>query len=333
MEPNNPRSATGSKEAFVIEVTNLVRRYGPHIAVDHANFKIEKGEIVGFLGPNGAGKSTTMNILTGYLSSTEGTVLVDGMDILEHPTEIKKKIGYLPENPPLYMDMTVREYLAFTSEIKKIPPKEKKERMNRIMETVGITDVSGRLIKNLSKGYKQRVGLAQAMIGNPEALILDEPTAGLDPKQILEIRDLITELGKDHTIILSSHILPEVSAVCKRVLIINRGVIVADGTPEELARRLLGGSHILLRLDGSREAVSKALESIPAVKGIQFKESQEPDTQEVVAEAAGEADIRRDVFRALSAAKISILMMRSLDMSLEEIFLNLTTNETTGEAK
>jgi ABC-2 type transport system ATP-binding protein len=301
--------------------------------VDHASFKIEKGEIVGFLGPNGAGKSTTMNILTGYLSSTEGTVLVDGMDILEHPTEIKKKIGYLPENPPLYMDMTVREYLSFTGEIKKIPPKEKKDRMNRIMETVGITDVSGRLIKNLSKGYKQRVGLAQAMIGDPEALILDEPTAGLDPKQILEIRDLITELGKDHTIILSSHILPEVSAVCKRVLIINRGVIVADDTPEELARRLLGGSHILLRLDGSREAVSKALEGIPAVKGIRFKESQEPETQEVVAEAAEEADIRRDVFRALSAAKIPILMMRSLDMSLEEIFLNLTTNETTGEAK
>jgi ABC-2 type transport system ATP-binding protein len=322
-----------AREAFVIEVTNLVRRYGPHIAVDHASFKIEKGEIVGFLGPNGAGKSTTMNILTGYLSSTEGTVLVDGMDILEYPTEIKKKIGYLPENPPLYMDMTVTEYLSFTGEIKKIPRKEKKERMNRIMETVGITDVSGRLIKNLSKGYKQRVGLAQAMIGDPEALILDEPTAGLDPKQILEIRDLITELGKDHTIILSSHILPEVSAVCKRVLIINQGVIIADDTPENLAKRLLGGSHILLRLDGSREAVSKALESIPAVRKVQFRESQEPETQEVVAEAAEEADIRRDIFRALSAAKIPILMMRSLDMSLEEIFLNLTTNETTGEAK
>jgi ABC-2 type transport system ATP-binding protein len=322
-----------AKEVFVIEVTNLVRRYGPHVAVDHASFKIEKGEIVGFLGPNGAGKSTTMNILTGYLSSSEGTVLVDGMDILEHPTEIKKKIGYLPENPPLYMDMTVREYLSFTSEIKKIPPKEKKDKMNRIMETVGITDVSKRLIKNLSKGYKQRVGLAQAMIGDPEALILDEPTAGLDPKQILEIRDLITKLGKDHTIILSSHILPEVSAVCKRVLIINQGVIIADDTPENLARRLLGGSHILLRLDGGREAVSKALESIPAVRQVQFRESQEPGAQEVVAEAAGETDIRRDIFRALSAAKIPILMMRSLDMSLEEIFLNLTTSETTGEAK
>jgi ABC-2 type transport system ATP-binding protein len=311
----------------VIEVTNLVRRYGPHTAVDHASFKIEKGEIVGFLGPNGAGKSTTMNILTGYLSSTEGTVKVGGLDILEHPTEIKKKIGYLPENPPLYPEMTVTEYLSFAGEIKKIPGKEKKDRMNRIMGTVGIADVGGRLIKNLSKGYKQRVGLAQAMIGDPEVLIMDEPTAGLDPKQILEIRDLITELGKDHTIILSSHILPEVSAVCKRVLIINRGIIVADDTPENLAKRILGGSHILLRLDGSQDAVSAALRKIPSVLKVEFRESQEPGTCEVVAEAAQETDIRRDIFRVLSGASIPILMMRSLDMSLEEIFLNLTTKE------
>jgi ABC-2 type transport system ATP-binding protein len=311
----------------VIEVTNLVRRYGPHTAVDHASFKIEKGEIVGFLGPNGAGKSTTMNILTGYLSSTEGTVKVDGMDILEYPTEIKKKIGYLPENPPLYPDMTVKEYLSFAGDIKKIPAKEKKGRMDRIMGTVGISDVSGRLIKNLSKGYKQRVGLAQAMIGDPEVLILDEPTAGLDPKQILEIRDLIIELGKDHTIILSSHILPEVSAVCKRVLIINRGAIVADDTPENLAKRILGGSHILLRLDGSQDAVSEALGKIPQIRNLEWKESQESGTCEVVAEAGEEADIRRDIFHALSGANIPILLMRSQDLSLEEIFLNLTTRE------
>jgi ABC-2 type transport system ATP-binding protein len=295
--------------------------------VDHASFKIEKGEIVGFLGPNGAGKSTTMNILTGYLSSTTGTVTVDGMDILEYPTEIKKKIGYLPENPPLYPDMTVREYLSFAGEIRKIPPKEKKAKMAKVMDTVGITDVSKRLIKNLSKGYKQRVGLAQAMIGDPEVLIMDEPTAGLDPKQILEIRDLITELGKDHTIILSSHILPEVSAVCKRVLIMNRGKIVADDTPENLAKRLLGGSHILLRLDGAEPAVRKALESVPAVRKLEFRKSQEEGTCEVIAEASEETDIRRDLFRTLSAVSIPILMMRSLDMSLEEIFLNLTTRE------
>ena len=316
---------------YVIEVTNLVRRYGPHTAVDHVSFKIEKGEIVGFLGPNGAGKSTTMNILTGYLSSSEGIVRVDGQDILEYPTEIKRKIGYLPENPPLYPDMTVSEYLSFVGEIKGIPSKQKRERMNSIMETVGVQDVSKRLIKNLSKGYKQRVGLAQAMIGDPQALIMDEPTAGLDPKQILEIRDLITELGKDHTIILSSHILPEVSAVCKRVLIINQGKIVADDTPENLAKRILGGSHILLRMDASEAAISGALAKVPAVKKLEFRESQESGTVEAVAEAeedAGESrDIRRDLFWALAAANIPILMMRSLDMSLEEIFLNLTTRE------
>jgi ABC-2 type transport system ATP-binding protein len=314
----------------VIEVTNLVRRYGPHTAVDHASFKIEKGEIVGFLGPNGAGKSTTMNILTGYLSSTEGTVKIDGQDILEYPTEIKRKIGYLPENPPLYMDMTVREYLAFTGEIKGIPSKERKDKMNRIMETVGVTDVSKRLIKNLSKGYKQRVGLAQAMIGDPQALIMDEPTAGLDPIQILEIRDLIKELGKDHTIILSSHILPEVSAVCRRVLIINEGKIVADDSPENLAKRILGGSHILLRMDASEAAVSAALGKVPAVKKLEFRESQEPGAAEVIAEAGEDTDIRRDLFRALAAADIPILMMRSMDMSLEDIFLNLTTKEDGG---
>ena len=333
----------------MIEVTDLVRRYGPHIAVDHASFKIEKGEIVGFLGPNGAGKSTTMNILTGYLSSTEGTVKIDGQDILEYPIEIKRKIGYLPENPPLYQEMTVSEFLSFSGEIKGIPKKEKKERINRVMETVGVHDVSKRLIKNLSKGYKQRVGLAQAMIGDPQVLILDEPTAGLDPKQILEIRDLIIELGKERTIILSSHILPEVKAVCKRVLIINQGKIVADDTPENLAKRILGGSHIHLRLDASEAEVSKALSKLSSIKELKFQESQEPETVELIVEAsdaaaaaaaeasadaaaaaatpAKETDIRRDLFRSLAAADIPVLMMRPLDMSLEEIFLKVTTKE------
>ena len=311
----------------MIEVTNLVRRYGPHIAVDHASFSIQKGEIVGFLGPNGAGKSTTMNILTGYLSSNEGTVRVDGQDILEHPTEIKRKIGYLPENPPLYQDMTVNEFLSFAAEIKGIPKPARKERMNSIMETVGVNDVSKRLIKNLSKGYKQRVGLAQAMIGDPQVLILDEPTAGLDPKQILEIRDLIIALGKDHTIILSSHILPEVSAVCRRVLIINRGRIVADDSPENLAKRILGGSHIHLRLDAPEAAVSGALGNVPSIKKLEFRESHEQGAVEAVVEAEPDTDIRRGIFKALAANDIPILMMRPLDMSLEDIFLNLTTKE------
>ncbi len=311
----------------MIEATNLVKRYGPHTAVDNASFTIERGEIVGFLGPNGAGKSTTMNILSGYLSSTEGTVTVDGMNILEHPMEAKKKIGYLPENPPLYPEMTVREYLRFAGEIKKVPSEELPTRMERVMQTVGIQDVAGRLIRNLSKGYKQRVGLAQAMIGDPEILILDEPTAGLDPKQILEIRDLIISLGRDHTVILSSHILPEVSAVCRRILIINDGRIVADDTPENLAHRLLGGSHVLLRVEGPRERVEEALRAVPAVRNVEFQEPQEPGTVEAVAEAEKDRDIRRDVFRAMSGAGLPVLMMRALDMSLEEIFLHLTTKE------
>ncbi len=311
----------------MIEAKDLVKRYGPHTAVDHATFKIERGEIVGFLGPNGAGKTTTMNMLTGYLSSTEGTVTVDGMNILEHPLEVKRRIGYLPENPPLYPEMTVREYLQFAGEIKKVPKQELSKRIDEVMWKVGITDVMGRLVKNLSKGYKQRVGLAQAMIGKPDILILDEPTAGLDPKQILEIRQLIKELGKTHTVILSSHILPEVSAVCKRILIINQGKIVADDTPENLAKRLLGGSHLLLRIDGTPQQVEATLQKVPDVKKLSFKESQERGTVEVVVESDKDKDIRRDISKALGSAGLPILMMRSLDMTLEEIFLHLTTKE------
>ena len=227
----------------MIEVNNLTKQYGQHKAVDNISFKVEKGEILGFLGPNGAGKSTTMNIITGYISATEGTVKVDGFDILEQPGEVKKRIGYLPELPPLYMDMTVEEYLTFVCNIKKVSVHKQKEMLGKVMNAVKITDMRKRLIKNLSKGYKQRVGLAQAMIGEPQVLILDEPTVGLDPKQIIEIRNVIKSLGKDHTIILSSHILSEVSAVCDRVLIINKGKIVAIDTPENLAK----GFHKLIR--------------------------------------------------------------------------------------
>jgi ABC-2 type transport system ATP-binding protein len=311
----------------VIQATNIVKHYGPHTAVDHVSFRIEKGEIVGFLGPNGAGKSTTMNILTGYLSSSEGTVTVDGLDIVEKPLEVKRKIGYLPENPPLYPEMTVSEYLRFVGEIKKVPKAEIKAAIGDILEKTALMDVQKRLLKNLSKGYKQRVGLAQALIGKPEILILDEPTAGLDPIQILEIRDLIRDLGKEHTVILSSHILPEVSAVCRRVLIMNRGVIVADDTPDSLARRLMGGSHLVLRLDGQEAAARAALESVPSVTGVSFRSSSETGTLEAVVEAVENADIRRGVFTALAAARLPILQMRSLDMSLEEIFLHLTTKE------
>jgi ABC-2 type transport system ATP-binding protein len=323
-----PGGVNDDRRQFVIEAADLVRRYGPHTAVDRVNFKIDKGEIVGFLGPNGAGKSTTMNILTGYLSSSSGTVTVDGMDILDYPIEAKRKIGYLPENPPLYLEMTVRDYLGFVGEIKQVKGAGRREHVNRVMETTALENVAGRMIRNLSKGYRQRVGLAQALIGDPEVLILDEPTAGLDPKQILEIRDLITALGKDHTIILSSHILPEVSAVCRRVLIINQGRIVADDTAGNLGKRLLGGSHILLRLEGSRPELEAALGKVPFITGLEFQDSPEEGTVDVVAASAGDADIRRDLFRFLASSGIPTLMMRSVDMSLEEIFLNLTTHET-----
>lgn len=315
----------------MIEAANIVKRYGPHTALDHVNFSIARGEIVGFLGPNGAGKSTAMNILTGYLSSTEGTVTVDGLDILEHPLEAKRKIGYLPENPPLYPEMTVREFLSFAGEIKGVPRPARAGKLGRILERTGTADVAGRLIRNLSKGYKQRVGLAQAMLGDPQILILDEPTAGLDPKQILEIRALITELGREHTIILSSHILPEVSAVCGRVLIINQGAIVADDTAENLARRILGGSHVLLRLEASEERVRSVFGGLAGVRALQFREPVEAGTSELVVEAQEDADVRRALFRAASGADIPIIMMRALDLSLEEIFLNLTTREARQE--
>jgi ABC-2 type transport system ATP-binding protein len=312
----------------MIEVKNLTKRYGPHVAVDDVSFSIGEDEIVGFLGPNGAGKSTTMNILTGYLSMTEGDVTIDDKDILEYPEQIKSMMGYLPESPPLYPDMTVSEYLRFVGELKKVPGREIKERMDRAMETVKITDVQGRLNKNLSKGYRQRVGLAQALMNNPEILILDEPTSGLDPKQIIEIRDLIRELGQDHTIILSSHILPEVSQICERVMIMHDGKIVADGNPATLAQELFDASKVVLTVEGDRGDVEKALGKISAIQKIVPMESTDPNSVELAIEAEKGQDIRRDIFLAMSGAKLPILQMRAQNMTLEEIFLHLTSGST-----
>ena len=260
----------------MIEVINLTKQYGQHKAIDNISFTVEKGEILGFLGPNGAGKSTTMNIITGYISATEGTVKVDGYDILEQPEEVKKRIGYLPELPPLYMEMTVEEYLKFVCHIKKVKPQKQKEVLGKVMNAVKITDMRKRLIKNLSKGYRQRVGLAQAMIGEPQVLILDEPTVGLDPKQIIEIRNVIKSLGKDHTIILSSHILSEVSAVCDRVLIINKGKIVAIDTPENLAKRLSQSNKMLLRIKASKDKALNIVKGVKSVKTAEITGSREP---------------------------------------------------------
>ena len=308
----------------LISIQNVVKKYGQHTALKGINLEVRKGEILGFLGPNGAGKSTTMNIITGYISATEGTVKIDGIDILENPLEAKKKIGYLPEIPPLYIDMTVDEYLLFVSKLKKVDKDKRKEQIERILEVVKIKDVRNRIIKNLSKGYKQRVGLAQAIIGSPEVLILDEPTVGLDPKQIIEIRNLITELGKEHTIILSSHILSEVSAVCDRVIIVNKGEIVAEGTPSELSKKLSYSNKLSLRIKGTGKQALAIINEIPEVEHVIESGINEADTVDVLVEVKKDNDIREGLFNAFSKAKVPILMMKSENLTLEEVFLEVT---------
>ena len=313
--------------AALIEVKNLVKRYGEHLAVDHLNFTVEKGQIYGFLGPNGAGKSTTMNIITGYIASTEGTVIVDGHDILEEPEEAKKCIGYLPEQPPLYMDMTVMEYLKFVTELKKVKKSEREDMICEVMDMTGIEDVKNRVIKNLSKGYRQRVGLAQALIGFPEILILDEPTVGLDPKQMIEIRELIRSLSKNHTVILSSHILSEVSAVCDYIMIISKGKLVASDTPENLSRAMAGAQKLSLLVKGSTEALETAFGKLRKVSRYFCEPSEEAGVLRVTAEAQPEEDIREDVFCCMADAKLPILEMKTTNMSLEDVFLELTQGE------
>lgn len=311
----------------MIEVENITKFYGQHTALKDVSFTVNDGEILGLLGPNGAGKSTTMNIVTGYISASEGSVKIDGIDILKQPVEARKKIGYLPEIPPLYPDMTVAEYLNFVYGIKKAPVQEREDRLKQVMELVRISDVQQRLIKNLSKGYRQRVGLAQAIIGNPEVLILDEPTVGLDPKEIIEIRNLVKELGKQHTVILSSHILPEISAVCDRVIIINKGQTVASGTPEELSRKLTYSNNILLRVKGSFEKVKEALSQIKDIESLSQQEAKEKNTVDLVVQAKKDKDIREALFNALSRASLPIYMMKSMDLTLEDIFLQVTTRD------
>lgn len=308
----------------MIEVRNLVKKYGNHVAVDHLNFTVEKGKIYGFLGPNGAGKSTTMNMITGYIASTEGDILIDGHNILEEPEEAKKRIGYLPEIPPLYQDMTVREYLEFAAELKSIPKEKKKSNIEEVMSTTKIEDVKNRLIKNLSKGYKQRVGLAQALLGYPEIIILDEPTVGLDPKQIIEIRDLIKSLGRKHTVILSSHILSEVSAVCDHVLIIDKGRLVASDSPENLSKLMAGDNSLELTIKGREEDIRKAFDMVENIQEVIYHDSLVKGACDVTVKVSGEQDIRENIFFALAEMKCPILKMQSGNMSLEEVFLKLT---------
>ena len=317
----------------MIEVNNLVKRYGDHTAVDHLSFKIEKGKIYGFLGPNGAGKSTTMNMITGYIASTEGTVIIDGHDILDEPEQAKKCIGYLPEMPPLYFDMTVLEYMNFVADLKKIPKDKKKSMVAEVMEMVKITDMKNRLIKNLSKGYRQRVGLAQAILGYPEVIILDEPTVGLDPKQIIEIRDLIKSLKEKHTVILSSHILSEVSAVCDYVLIISHGKLVASDTPENLGKLAEGSNTLNLIVKGEKDKICTALRQIEGVKNVTAADAKEEYAWNVTVSTNEDCDVREEVFFKMADAKCPILEMQSRKVSLEEIFLELTEDDKKTDKK
>lgn len=311
----------------MIRAESLTKHYGRIEAVNSIDFRIEKGEIIGFLGPNGAGKTTTMNMITGYLAPSDGRVYINDIDILEYPEKAKKLIGYLPEQPPLYLDLTVEEYLKFVAEFKKTPKDKRSSELDELCESMKISDMRKRLIKNLSKGYRQRVGLAQALIGNPPILILDEPTVGLDPKQIIEMREFIRKLGEDHTVVLSSHILPEISAICRRILIIDKGKIAASDSPENLSRRLSGTSRIHLLIQGDKDDVEAAISSSANVESISFNDNYEDSVADVIVESKNNADIRVEIFRKLASADLPILQMRPMDLSLEDIFLNLTTHE------
>ena len=311
----------------MIEVNNLVKRYGNHLAVDHLSFQVEPGKIYGFLGPNGAGKSTTMNIMTGDIAPTEGTVTINGYDIVKDPEEAKKCIGYLPEIPPLYQEMTVKEYLKFVAELKKIKGEKKEAQIQEVMDMTMITDMAERLIRNLSKGYKQRVGLAQAILGYPEVIILDEPTVGLDPKQIIEIRELIKKLSEKHTIILSSHILSEVQAVCDEIMIISKGKLVACDTPEGLTSLKNGSATLEVHILGEAEKAERVIQTIPGVMHYTMCESHEKGCVKAVIETDAKEDIRVELFYALANEKMPILSMNRLEKSLEDIFLELTGDD------
>lgn len=317
----------------MIEVKNLTKKYGNHTAVDNLSFKVETGQIYGFLGPNGAGKSTTMNIITGYLAATDGTVTIDGKNIQTDPEAAKSKIGYLPEIPPLYSEMTVKEYLEFVAELKNVPKNERKTQVETVMEETHVSDMSGRLIRNLSKGYKQRVGMAQAILGNPDVLIFDEPSVGLDPKQIIEVRDLIKKLGETHTVILSSHILSEVSAVCDHIMIIAKGVLVADGSPEELQKMMGGQAEIELTVLGDASKVLDILRNAEGVKDVYDDGKDDQGNGKIRIISAPEKDVRESVSLLLAENRIAVMGMERKEKSLEDIFLKLTEEESSEETK
>lgn len=316
----------------MIKIENLVKRYGDKYAVNDISFSVEEGEIVGFLGPNGAGKSTTMNILTGYLSSTSGTAMIDGIDILENPIEAKRKIGFLPELPPLYLDMTVEEYLNFIYELKQCTLNRKKH-LAEVMDVVKITDVSKRIIRNLSKGYRQRVGIAQALIGNPKVIIFDEPTIGLDPKQIIEIRNLIRTLGRDHTVILSTHILPEVQAVCDRIVIINKGKLVANEKTEEITNAIVGNRRFTVKICGPRHDVLNALKGTQGITYAEVIGEQDLDSITYMIESQPGVDIRKPLFYMLADNRWPLIGLEAMGASLEDIFISLVDKQENAKNK
>lgn len=307
----------------MIEVKNVTKKYGKAVAVDNISFTIEEGEIIGLLGPNGAGKSTTMNMITGFIEPTTGEIIVDGYDMLKKPKKAKKQIGYMPEGVPLYTDLTVKEFVTYMAEIKQVDKKIRKEDVQKIIEQTGLKDVEKKLIKNLSRGYKQRVSMAGALVGEPKILILDEPTVGLDPKQITEIRNLIKELGKTHTVILSSHILSEVSQICKKVIIINKGKIVAVDTPENLENKVSNNNNVYVTVEDSENKMKSIQEKVKDIKKIELVQENEDGTKQYVIEAKGKVDLRKIIFAELAKENITVFEMKKADTTLEDAFMKL----------
>ena len=307
----------------MIEVKNVTKKYGKVVAVDNISFTINDGEIVGLLGPNGAGKSTTMNIMTGFIEQTSGDIIIDGYDMLKRPKKAKREIGYMPEGVPLYTDLTVKEFVMYMAEIKRVNRKERKEKVEKIIEKTGLKDVEKKLIKNLSRGYKQRVSMAGALVGEPKILILDEPTVGLDPKQITEIRSLIKELGKTHTVILSSHILSEVSQICNKVVIINKGKIIAVDTPENLENKVNNNNLIYVTVEDKENKIEKIKEKLNDIKKIELVTNNDDGTKQYAIETVGEKDLRKELFAEFAKENITIFEMKKADSTLEEAFMKL----------
>ena len=307
----------------MIEVKNVTKKYGKAVAVDNISFTINEGEMIGLLGPNGAGKSTTMNMITGFIEPTEGEIIVDGYDMSRKPRKAKKEIGYMPEGVPLYTDLTVKEFVTYMAEIKQVNKKERKEKVEKILEKTGLKDVENKLTKNLSRGYKQRVSMAGALVGEPKILILDEPTVGLDPKQITEIRTLIKELGKTHTVILSSHILSEVSQICNKVIIINKGKIVAVDTPENLENKVTNNNSLYVTVEDTDNKIETMKEKINDIKKLELVQENEDGTKQYVIEPNGEVDLRKVIFSEFAKENITIFEMKKADATLEDAFMKL----------